>query len=101
MMDAILSYIHPQFILAGVGGGFLHAVHERRLDPNEVIRYLTAAALLANFIVPLVLAFAPNIPREAAGGIGFILGYGVFRFCRFANRYLDKELKSHEGPRHD
>jgi len=100
-MDAVLALIHTQFILTGVGGGFLHVLHERKMDPVEVVRYLLAAALLSNFIVPLVLVFAPGIPESGAGGVGFILGYGVSRICRFADRYLDKELKPFEGPEHE
>jgi hypothetical protein len=100
-MDVILAYIHTQYILVGVGGGFLHALHERKIDPREVLRYILAAALLSNFVVPLVLAFFPSIPEGASGGIGFGLGYGVFRICRAADRYLDKELNPFEGPKHE
>ena len=100
-MYDLLAYIHTQFILAGTGGGFLHALHERKVDPGEVVRYIVAGALLSNFMVPLVLIFVPSIPEQAGSGVGFILGYGVFRFCRFADRYLDKELKPFEGPEHE
>jgi len=100
-MHDLLSYIHTQLILVGVGGGFLHALHERKIDPREIARYIAAGALVSNFIVPLVLIFVPSIPEEASGGIGFIMGYGVFRFCRFADSYLDKNLKPFEGPEHE
>jgi hypothetical protein len=101
-MHELLPYIHTQFILAGTGGGFLHALHDRKLDPREVARYIAAGALISNFIVPLVLTFWPGIPEQAGGAAaGFILGYGVFRFCRFADRYMDKELKPLEGPEHE
>ena len=99
-MDAVLALIHTEYILTGAGGGFLHVLHERKMDPAEVVRYILAAILLSNFIGPLVLALT-SIPAEAADGVGFILGYGVSRFCRFADRYLDKELKPYEGPKHD
>ncbi len=100
-MHELLSYINTQFILAGTGGGFLHALHERKVDPGEVVRYIAAGALLSNFMTPLVLVLVPSIPEQAGGGVGFILGYGVFRFCRFADRYLNKELKPFEGPEHE
>jgi hypothetical protein len=101
MLDAVLSVIHTQFILTGAGGGFLHILHERKLDPGEAARYILAAILLSNFVGPLVLVFVPSIPAGAAEGVGFVLGYGVSRICRFLDRYLDKELKPYEGPEHE
>lgn len=100
-MDAVLAYFNTQFILTGVGGGFLHALHERKVDPREVARYIVAGALLSNFVTPMVLTLVPSIPESAGGGIGFMLGYGVFRFCRFADRYLDQRMKPYEGPEHE
>ncbi len=101
MFDVVLSIIHTQFILTGAGGGFLHILHERKLDPAEAARYILAAILLSNFVGPLVLVFVPSIPSGAGDGVGFILGYGVSRICRFLDRYLDKELKPHERPEHE
>jgi len=100
-MDAVLAYIHTQYILTGAGGGFLHVLHERKMDPGEALRYILAAIILSNFIGPLVLALVPAIPPSAADGVGFVLGYGVSRICRFADRYLDKELKPYERHGHD
>ncbi len=100
-MYDLLAYIHTQYILTGVGGGALHVLYDRRTSTGEVVRYLLASALLANFITPLALSLIPSIPIEDAGGVGFILGYGVFRFCSFADKYLDNRLKPLEGPRHD
>jgi len=100
-MDAVLALIHTQYILTGTCGGFLHALHERKLDAREVARYMLAAALLSNFSVSLLLIFVPSIPEAAGEGIGFFMGYGVFRICQFADRYLDKNLKPLEGPEHE
>ena len=99
-MYEVLAYVHTQFILTGVGGGALHVLYDRKTSTGEVVRYLLASALLANFITPLVLSFVPGIPIEG-GGVGFILGYGVFRICSFMDKYLDNRLKPFEDPRHD
>ena len=100
-MDAVLALIHTDYIFAGVAGGFMHALHERKLEPHEVVRFILAGGLVSNFVVGGVLYFFPNIPVEGAGTLGFFLGYGAFRVCRFADRYMDKELKPYEGPEHD
>ena len=100
-MYEALAYIHTQYILTGVGGGALHVLYDRKTTTREVARYLLASALLANFITPLVLSMVPSIPLENGGAVGFILGYGVFRFCGFADRYIDNRLKPFEGPEHD
>ena len=101
MMDVAMALIHTQFILSGVAGGFLHSLIDRKLDAGEVARYISASAILSNFMTPLVLIFVPSIPEGAGVGIGFGLGYGVFRICQFADRYIDKNLKPFEGPEHD
>ena len=100
-MHELLSYIRTDFILFGVAGGFLHALHDRKFDPPEIARYMGAGAVLSNFITPVVLIIAPSIPERAGVGIAFALGYGVFVLCRFADRYFDKKLKSLEGPEHE
>ena len=104
MMDAILSYIHTQYIVTGAAGGFLHVWHERKFDTKEVVPYMLAAILLANFFGPLVLDLAPDWlahANHAADGVGLLLGYGVSRICRAADRRMDKGLNGHEGPEHD
>ncbi len=101
MMDDIFAYLHTQFILTGVGGGALHVLYDRETSTSEVIRYLFASALLANFATPLALFLVPAIPVDAAGGVAFALGYGVFRICSFMNRYMDNRLKPFEDPKHD
>lgn len=100
-MNDLLLYIHTDFILFGAGGAFLHSLHDRKLDPYEVARYIAAGVVLSNFITPLVLFLVTSIPEKLGVGVAFGLGYGVFRFCRFADRYLDKELKPFEGPKHE
>lgn len=100
-MYDLLAYIHTEFILAATCGGFLHSLHERKNDPGEVARYIAAGVLLSNFIVPLVLIFVPSIPESAGVGIGFVMGYGVFRICQFTDRYMDKKMKPFERPEHE
>jgi len=106
-MDEISAFFHTQYILTGVAGAFLHALHDRKLDPREVARYIAAGAVLSNFVGPLALVLATtvlrldSIPEGAGNVVGFVLGYVVFRLCRFLDRYLDKELKPLEGPEHE
>jgi hypothetical protein len=101
MLDVLFAHIHTDFILFGAGGAFLHSLHDRKLDPREVARYIAAGVLLSNFITPVVLILFPSIPEGAGVGVGFGLGYLVFRFCRFADRYTDKKLEPLEGPEHE
>jgi hypothetical protein len=100
-MHDLLFYIHTDFILFGAGGAFLHSLHDRKLDPREVARYIGAGILLSNFITPLVLIIVTSIPEKLGVGVAFGLGYLVFRICRFADRLADKKLEPLERPEHE
>ena len=100
-MHDVLFYIHTDFILFGAGGAFLHSLHDRKLDPYEVARYIAAGVVLSNFITPVMLILFTSIPEGAGVGVAFGLGYLVFRICRFADRFTDKKLEPLEGPEHE
>jgi hypothetical protein len=91
MWDAFAD-INMQFVLAGIFGGVVHAIHVRRIGPWEVVGYIVAGGAVANYFTALVL-YLTSAPPGATAPIAFGLGYGAFHLCRAADRYLDKKLQ--------
>ena len=103
-MWSAFAQIDMQLLLAGIFGGVVHAIHVRRIGPWEVIGYIVAGGLIANYFTMLVLSMMASLmsaPSSATGPVAFGLGYGAFRLCRFADRYLDKKLQLFERPENE
>ena len=99
-MDAVLAFIHTQYIVTGAAGGFLHVAHDRKMDTKEALLYILSAIVLANFFGPLALDLSPEWlahAPHASDGIGGLLGYGVSRVCQLADIKLN-HMNGHEGP---
>jgi hypothetical protein len=84
MLDA-LADINVQYLVAGFMGGIVHAFRLKKATPWEVIGYIVAGGLTANYFTPQLLRFMPHLP---AGLTAFMIGYGGFRICRVADKYL-------------
>lgn len=96
--------INMQLLLAGIFGGVVHAIHVRQIGPWEVIGYIVAGGLVANYFTLLVLSLMSammSVPGGATGPTAFFLGYGAFRLCRFADKFLDKKLQLLERPENE
>ncbi len=99
MWDALVD-INMQLILAGIFGGVVRTIRVRKLGPREVVSYIVAGGLLANYCTTRLLSFL-SAPPDVAGFTAFLIGYGAFRICLFADRFMAKQFQQFERPEND
>ena len=76
--------INMQLLLAGIFGGVVHAIHVPKIGPWEVVGYIVAGGLVANYCTGMALYFV-SAPASATGLVAFGL-YFVARVWRLVAR---------------
>lgn len=83
-MDELLLSFNIQYLAVGMMGGIMHAFFVRKSTAWQIIGYILAGGLAANFFVPYVLRMLTPLPT---GLLSFLIGMGGFRICRHADKW--------------
>ncbi len=101
MPDLVSFYIYLPFMVAGFAGGILHSFFVDKARPWDIIGYVVAGGLTANFFTPPLLKVLPQFASllpplvaamvtapDAGGLIAFVIGLGGFQLCHLIDRKI-------------
>ena len=90
-MDAAFFFINLQYLVVGFLGGLIHAFRVKKASPWEVIGYIMAGGMAANFFVPPLLKLMTVIPPWMSnfdGLLAFGIGMSGRKLCNYAEKWF-------------
>lgn len=87
MYDSLLLIINIQCLAAGAMGGMVHAWYVEKATGWDVVKFIIAGALAANFIAPQVLRLLELFP---IGLVAFGVGMSGKHLCLGIEAFFNK-----------